>query len=305
MKNQENVHSKMKWSVGNCIFNVVNITVFSIFAFICIYPIYYVLINSVSSADAVARGQVLFFPKGFQLQNYIDVFRLKGVGSAVLTSVARTVIGTVTGVSAAMILGYAVSKKEYWHRKFWYRFMVVTMYFSAGMIPVYINYANLGLLNNFLVYILPTLIVPYHMILSKTFIENLPESLEEAAYMDGAGYFTRFVRIIVPLCKPIMATIAIYASVSQWNSYQDTLLYMKDGSYRTLQYILYQYMNQTNMVAELVQTGAVESKYLTSAITPEGVRYTVTAITVLPILCVYPFFQRHFTKGIMVGAIKG
>lgn len=286
-------------------FIMINAVVFGLFAFICIYPIYYILINSISANDVVMRGGVLVLPKGIHFQNFIDIFTLKGIAPATLTSLARTVIGTTTDVLGAMILGYAVTKKEYWCRKFWYRFMIVTMYFGAGMIPAYLNIVNLGLLNTFWVYIIPTLTAPYHMILCKTFVESLPDSLEEAAYMDGAGYFVRFTRVVLPLCKPIIATCAIYAAVAQWNAYQDTLIYQPKGKYRTLQYILYQYMQNSNAISELIDSGTIDASAVQAAITPMSLRYTITAVTVIPILCVYPLFQRHFAKGLMIGAVKG
>lgn len=303
MKTQ--THLKIKHSLGERIFTVVNAAVFGLFALICIYPIYYILINSISSNDAVIRGEVMLWPKGIHFRNYIDIFRLKGIGEATLYSVARTVIGTITGVMSSMIMGYAVTKKEYWHRKFWYRFMIVTMYFGAGMIPCYLNIINLGLINTFWVYIIPTLTSSYHMILCKTFIESIPDSLEEAAYMDGAGYFVRFTRVVLPLCKPIMATCAIYTAVGQWNAYMDTLMYQTQGKYRTLQYILYRYLNEANAVAALIENGAIDAATVQMAIVPKSVQFTITAITVIPILLVYPAFQKHFAKGMMIGAVKG
>lgn len=299
--------NKIKHSLGDRTFDVLNHIMFGLFALICVYPIYYVIINTFSDNSLVTAGRVRIWPLGFHIQNYVDVLKLKGVGSAALTSVARTVIGTTTAVASALILGYTLSKREFWHKKFWYRFIIITMYFSAGLIPKYMTYVNLGLINNFMVYILPTFTVPYYLILVKTYVESgIPDSLEEAAYIDGAGYFVRFTRVVVPLCKPIAATIAIYAAVDQWNSYMDTLMYMTGGKYETLQSVLYRYLNQANAIAEMIKSGsmAVDEGVL-STITVTSIKYTVTAVTIIPILFVYPFFQRHFAKGLMIGAVKG
>lgn len=302
---KRNNKGKIKHSLGDRTFDVINIIVFALFALMCTYPIYYVIINTFSDNALVTAGRVRLWPQGFHFQNYLDVFKLKGIGAAAITSIARTVIGTAVGVSSALIVGYTISKKEFWHRKFWYRFMVITMYFSAGLIPTYMNHVNLGLVNNFMVYVIPNFIVPYHMILVKTYMESLPESLEEAAYIDGAGYFVRFTRLVVPLCKPIAATIAIYVAVAEWNSYMDTLMYMRGGKFQTLQSVLYRYLNQSNTIAEMVKSGAIVDENVLSTITPTSIKYTVTAITIIPILFVYPFFQRHFAKGLMIGAVKG
>lgn len=297
----------IKRSFGDKTFDVINHVFFGLFALICLYPIYYVIINSFSDNNLVAAGRVMFWPRGFHLQNYVGVMNLKGVWAASLTSVARTVIGTAIAVATALVLGYTFSKREFWHKKFWYRFVIVTMYFSAGMIPMYMTYVNFGLVDKFLIYILPSFMTPYYMILVKTYIESgVPESLEEAAYIDGAGYFVRFIRVIAPLCKPIAATIAIYAAVAQWNSYMDTLMYMRGGKYATLQSTLYQYLSRANEIAEMINSGssAIDESGL-SYLTAVSIKYTVTAVTVIPILLVYPFFQRHFAKGIMIGAVKG
>ena len=181
------------------------------------------------------------------------------------------------------------------------------MYFNAGVIPVYLTYRSLGLLNNFWVYILPAVVSPFNLILCKTYIESIPSALEESAEIDGAGYLTRYFRIILPLAKPILATIAIFAAVGQWNSFMDCVLYIKNSKLFTLQYILQLYLTQANALASIMQSdpSAMTGVDPSTLLTPITVRYTISIITILPILVVYPFFQKYFVKGIMIGAVKG
>ena len=181
------------------------------------------------------------------------------------------------------------------------------MYFNAGVIPWYINMMNLHLLNNFLVYILPTIVAPYNIILVKTYVESIPSALEDAAQMDGAGYMARFAWVILPVCLPILATITIFSAVGQWNSFQDTLFLISDNRLYTLQFLLYRYMNEAEALATIIKT-AESSELLanmTITQTPTSIKMTVSMIVVLPILLVYPYFQKYFVKGIMIGAVKG
>ena len=295
-------------TAGEKVFNVFNIFFFIVFAFVCVYPFYYLIINSVSNNDASAAGDVNWFPVGFHLQNYAEVFKLEGLGTAAFVSVARTVIGTALTVIASAYLGFMFTQERMWHRKFWYRFVIITMYFNAGLIPMFITMQNLHLTNNFWVYVLPAIVQPFNIILVKTFIESIPKSLQEAAEVDGAGTLTVFGKIVLPMCTPILATVAIFAAVGQWNSFQDTLMLMTNQDLYTLQYTLYQYINQANALAASVRASAgsaMNVAALATQQTPTSIRMTVSVIVVLPILFIYPFFQRFFVKGMMLGAVKG
>lgn len=288
------------------IFDIVNTIVLICFTLVCIFPLYYVLINSISSSIYVETQSVFFWPRGIQFDTYAKIFKMNGIGEAIFISIARTVLGTLACVIGAVVPGYLMSKKEFPHRKFWYRFMIITMYFSAGLIPGYLNMKRLHLLNNFAVYVLPSFVSAYNLILVKTYIESLPESLEEAAMLDGAGYLDRFIKVVLPLSKPIIATIAVFGAVGQWNSYMDTVLYMTGNKYPTLQSLLYNFLNQATTISRLMAEGNLDSAaQLSSNISAVVTRYAITGVTVLPILMVYPFFQRYFTKGIMIGAVKG
>ena len=289
------------------LFKIVNYSIFLLFTFLCAYPFYYLIINSISSNELSSNGMINFLPRQIHFQNYKDVFQLSGLSSAVIVSIARTVLGTACTVMASAYLGFMFTQKKMWHRSFFYRFVVVTMYFSAGLIPMFMTMKLLHLNNTFWVYIIPGIVQPFNVIMVKTFIESIPSSLQEAAEVDGAGVLTVFFKVILPTCTPILATIAIWAAVGQWNSFQDTLIYITDQKLYSLQYLLYIYLNQANSLAALVKSstniGAVAD--LVTKQTPTSIRMTISVVVVLPILFIYPMFQKYFVKGIMIGAVKG
>ena len=188
-----------KRTAQDLVFNIVNYTVYGLFTIVCVLPFYYLFINTISANDLVSRGQILLVPKGIHFNNYAEILKMRGLGQAALVSVGRTVLGTAGTLLGTSFLGYALSKQEYWHRKIWYRYVVITMYFNAGIIPWFINMKNLGLTNSFWAYVIPAIVSPFSLILYQTYVENIPSSLEESAAMDGAGYLIRFTRIIIPL----------------------------------------------------------------------------------------------------------
>lgn len=302
----QNRSSLQEKGVASRLFDVINYLVFGIFTLMCVYPFYYIFINTISDNTLTARGQVMFYPIGVHFSNYAQVLKIAGLADATLISITRTVLGTALTVFASAFVGYIVTKEKLWHRKFCYRFIVATMYFNAGIIPWFILMMNMGLTNNFLAYIIPGIVSPFNIILVKTYIESIPPALEESAQIDSAGYWTRFTRIILPLCMPILATVTVFSAVGQWNSFQDTLFLMTDRKLYTLQFLLYRYINESNALATILKNsnGAVNMN-LSLVQTPTSVRMTVTMIVVAPILLVYPFFQRYFVGGIMIGAVKG
>jgi putative aldouronate transport system permease protein len=295
------------YTAGDIVFSIINYTLFGIFTLLCIFPFYYLLINTISDNALVASGQIDFFPRGIHLGNYISIFQLNDLGNALLVTVARTVIGTALMVLATALCGYLFTKNEMWHKGFWYRFLLVTMYLNAGIIPWYLNMSMLGLTNNFLGYIIPSIVAPYNIILVKTYIESIPPALEESAALDGASYWKRFSKIILPLCKPILATIAIFGAVNHWNSFQDSLILMQSKpELYTLQHRLYIYLNSSsNLKAMMESGGSVSQAALASLANTKVVKYTIAMVTVIPILAFYPFMQKYFEKGIMLGAVKG
>ena len=203
--------------------------------------------------------------------------------------------------------GYLVTQQEMWGRKVWYRFIVITMYFNAGLIPWFLNMQMLGLTNTYWAYIIPGIVAPYNIILVKTYIESIPKELEESAKIDGASHIRIFAQIIWPLSKPILATIAIFGAVGNWNSFTDSLILMSSKpELYTLQHRLYIYLNQASNLSALMQSGgSVSDSAVKSALSGKVIKYTISMVTVIPILVVYPFMQRYFEKGIMLGAVKG
>ncbi len=301
--------NKKRYSKEEIIFNIINYTIFGVFTIICIYPFYYLIINTISANNLSATGKINFIPYQIHFENYIQVLSLKGLPLAALVSLGRTVIGTIGTVFTSAFLGFMFTQNKMWGRKVWYRLMMITMYFNAGLIPMFITMKNLHLTNTFWVYIIPALVQPFNIILVKTYIESIPVSLQEAAEIDGANILTVFLKIILPTSTPILATIAIFSAVGQWNSFQDTLIYVTDQKLYSLQYLLYQYINQANSLAQMVKNNvggtSLDMAALATQQTPTSIRMTVSVIVVLPILFVYPIFQRYFVKGIMIGSVKG
>lgn len=301
-------HKKMyRTKPGDVVFNIFNYIFFSAFTLTCIFPFYYLFINTVSDNELVKGGLINFYPKGFNIDNYIALREVGDLGTSFIVTISRTLIGTALMVVASAFVGYIVTKQEMWHRSFWYRFLVITMYFNAGLIPWYLNMALLGLTKNYLAYIIPTIVAPYNIILVKTYIESIPAELEESAFIDGASYMVVFRKLIWPLSKPILATIAIFGAVGHWNSFQDSLILMQGNEKLfTLQHRLYNYLNQSSNLGTLMsQGGTAAQQAMEQALNSKVIKYTISMVSVIPIFCVYPFMQRYFEKGIMLGAVKG
>lgn len=298
----------MKVSFGDRMISVITYFVYTLFAFVCAYPFYYIFINSISANDLSAKGKVTFWPIDIHWTNYISLTHIPDLLNAFKISILRTVIGTLLTLLFAAFLGYMFTRETLWKRKFWYRFIVATMYFNAGIIPWFLTMKTLHLTNNFWGYIFPMMISPFYLVLCKTFTESIPKELQDAAEIDGAGTLKVFTRIILPVIKPILATVAIFAAVNQWNSFQDALILVTDTKLYPLQFVLYQYINQASSLSSIIRSNADVASVaatLQKAATTTSIRMSVTMVVVTPIVLVYPFFQRFFVKGIMIGAVKG
>lgn len=290
----------IRMSRADLSYNIVGIILFTVITLICFYPFYYLLICTISDQKLVDLNKIALIPRGINFKNYIEIFQVQNLGNAALISVLRTLCTTGLSLVCTSYMAYFFTKRDMWGHTFWYRFVVITMYFSAGMIPEYLNNKMLGLNNSFWVYVIPAAISVYNMALVKTNIESMSPEIEEAAYLDGAGYLTRFFRVVLPLQVPILATVSLFTAVNQWNDFFTTKLYITNTKLYTLQFLLYELLNQITAAAEQISSA---NPYAT--ITPTGVRLTLTAIVVIPIVCVYPFVQRYYVKGLMVGAVKG
>ena len=289
--------------------HVISVVLITIFTLMCLYPFWNVFINSIATKAEAARG-VYFFPEEPTFSVYADVLRDGKLLHSLLISVARTVLSTVGNVLFSAMFAYLMTQQNLPCRKVIYRFAIITMYVGGGLIPWYLVMKLYGLYNNFWVYVIPNLLGVYYCILIKTFIEGLPTALEEAARIDGAGFFTLFFRIILPLSKPILATVALYQAVGQWNSYQDNYLLVQDTNLQTVQMTLYNYVRQAESIAKAMQqaTGSGMASLADAAAnntTADSIRNATTILSMLPIMLVYPFLQKYFAKGVMLGAVKG
>jgi putative aldouronate transport system permease protein len=297
---------KIKKSRGERIFDIVNCCIMALIVTATIYPFLHVTAISLNEARDSAAGGIGIFPRKLSFDSYITVFRYNNIINAFFVSVSRTIISTVLSIFFTAMTAYSMTKRELIGYNIIYRFFVVSMFISAGTIPVFLLYQWLGLYNTFWVYIIPGLFNVYYMILMRTFIFQLPRELEESAVIDGANEIVIFWRIIIPLSGPILATIGLFVAVGQWNSWQDTLFFTNKPSLETLQYILMKVLRQAEASAITRQARMSLSRLQrTISITPESVKMAITVVSTFPILCVYPFIQKYFVKGMMIGAIKG
>lgn len=292
---------KRKRSRKDIIFDTI-IAIFLIgFVIVTLYPIINTVAISLNDGVDATRGGIHLLPRKFTLQNYKTVLSNPNLGQAAFISVARTVIGTVLSVFLTAMLAYVVSRKEFLYKKQVSFIYVLTMYVSGGMIPSYLLIKELHLLNNFWVYIIPGLISAFNMIVIRTFINGIPYSLIESAKIDGAGDFRIFIQIVLPLCKPVLATVALFVAVGQWNSWFDSMLYCSgDSSLTTLQYELMKLLSSTSTKNASVDI----MKNASNMVTPKSIRAAITIVTAIPIVCLYPFLQRYFVSGLTIGGVK-
>ncbi len=274
------------------------LVVFIVLIIITLYPFLNVLAISFNDPIDTMRNINFVIPRQFTLSNYVYIFEENNLISPLIFSIVKTVVGAATGVICTAMLAYVLSRKDFYFNKVFTLLFVVTMYVSGGLIPEYLLLMRtLGLGNNFLVYILPGLIWVYNVILVRSFIEGLPIALQEAARVDGANDFIIWARIILPLCKPVLATVALFVAVGQWNSFMDTYLYAKELP--TLQYVLYEIMETAT-----IKIDPHAAEQMKNALSPLSVRMAITIVATVPIIIVYPFLQKYFVGGMTVGAVK-
>ena len=272
-----------------------------IFVVVTLYPVLNTLAISFNEGTDALKGGIYLWPRKFTLKNYVTILQKNNLITGAVVTVARTVIGTLLSLVLNAILAFIVSRPIFLFRKQLSLFWVITMYVNGGMIPTFILYKNLHLTNTFWVYIVPGVISAFNMLVIRTYMNGLPNSLVESAQLDGAGYTTIFIKIISPLCKPVYATVALFVAVGQWNSWFDAMLYNRmSGEYTTLQYELMKLLSSvTNQGAS-----AESMKNAVGAVTPTSVRAAATIITMLPIICIYPFLQNYFVAGLTLGGVK-
>lgn len=274
------------------------------------YPILHVISMSMSDPDAVITRSVTFFPKGFQAIGYTTIFKSGRVPRAFKNSVVYAAVGTAVNLIMTILLAYPLSKKRLTLRGFYTILAIITLYFSGGLIPIFLVVKNLGMYNTMWALIVPGSISIFNMILMRTFFQSLPASLEESAYLDGAGDFTVLLRIVLPLAKAMVATIGLFYAVAHWNAYFAPIIYLKSAAKYPLQVILHQIVSANQYAQELEQMKhdeiqlMMEGIYINEA-KSEMIKYSTLVFSIAPMLFIYPFIQRYFVKGIMVGSFKG
>ena len=295
------VKTKKKKSGWDMVFTIFNTIFMILFVVITLYPVINTLAISLNDGTDALRGGIYLWPRKWTMKNYITVLQKDNLITGAIVSVARTVIGTILSLVANAILAFIVSRKRFLFKKQLSLFWVITMYVNGGMIPTFLLYKNLHLTNSFWVYVVPGMISAFNMLVIRTYMNGIPDSLEESAQLDGAGYTTIFVKIISPLCKPVYATVALFVAVGQWNSWFDAMLYNRmSDKLTTLQYELMKLLSSgTNQ-----GNSAEAMKNALGTVTPTSVRAAATILTMLPIICLYPFLQRYFVTGLTIGGVK-
>ncbi|ROR30389.1 putative aldouronate transport system permease protein [Mobilisporobacter senegalensis] len=296
---------KRKKSIKDRVVDGLIICVLLLIVIVTIYPFLNVLAISFNDANDTIKGGIHIFPRVFTLRNYEEVFKDPILITAFINSVIRTILGAGLGVISTMMVSYVISRKDFFARKVVANIFAVTMYISGGMIPEFLLMKEMGMINSFTVYILPGIIGVYYIYIVRSFIDGLPSALQEAACIDGANDLQIFTRIILPLCKPVMATIGLYYAVSHWNSWFDTYIYnSSDSNLTTLQYELMKVLNNSNTAASGQMLRMKQQAQTVHAISPQSIRMAITIVATVPILVVYPFVQKYFVQGMTLGAVK-
>ena len=283
------------------IINIVTAVLCILVLIVTVYPVYYCLIYSFNDGKDAAKQAIYFWPRKFSLENYKIVFQNKAIYPAFMMTMLRSIVGTVLAVFCMAMAAYALSKDNLKGRKVYMIMGVITLYFSAGVVQSYLLYREMRLLESFWVYILPNIFQFYYIILFISFFRELPAALEESAQMDGAGYFTILFKIIIPLSTPVIATVSLFVGVWHWNDWFHPAFFIQNESLMTLPAVLMRAMSLAEAQQTLQKMIAVPSQ---SSTTMESVRYAMLIVSILPVTIIYPFVQKFFLKGMMLGAVK-
>jgi len=289
-----------KKSLGERTFDVANVLLLTVGSFVFLYPLWFVIVSSFSSASAIATGSVTLWPEGFNVDAYSRVFSDDNVWNAYGNTLFYVVVGTVVNLALTTLGAYPLSRRDLWGRNGVMMFIVFTMFFSGGLIPMYLNVRDLGLFDSRWALILPTAISAYNLIVMRTFFQStIPDGLIESARMEGASEYRILWRIVLPLSMPVIAVMTLFYAVGHWNSWFDAMIYLQDRSLHPLQLLLREILvqSQTNNMLGGVGSGDV-------ATISETIKYATIVIATVPILIIYPFLQKYFAKGVMLGGIK-
>lgn len=283
-------------------FDIILYSLSIIVLILILYPIYFVVTASFSNPTAVASGNVWLWPKGFTLEGYTELLKHKDIWIGYKNTILYTIAGTAIGVFVNITAAYTLSRKDFVGRKFFMLLFVFTMFFNGGLIPTFLTIKNFGLYDNFWVIVLPFSVSAFNIIVARTFFQNsIPETLWDQARIDGCGNIRYFVQIVLPLSKAIVSVLGLWIAVGQWNSYFNALIYLKSSDLHPLQLILRNILITNNMQTALGSGEAAQIALRRANL----MRYSVIVVSTLPIMCVYPFVQKYFNKGVMIGAVKG
>jgi putative aldouronate transport system permease protein len=305
-KSNEYMYTKSKIKAGFSE-QVLQIMIYCILITLClviILPCINIVALSFNDGKDAAKGGIYFWTRVFTLENYSEVFRDGKIMTAYTITIARTSIGTVLSLLVTSFAAYSLKEKELPGRKIITMLITFTMLFGGGMIPTYIQFNKLGLINNFWVYVVPGLVSVTYLLMMRTFFESIPDSLEESAKLDGCGYFKIYGKIMMPLSKPVIAVVALYTAVNHWNDWFSGAFYMRSSDLWPVQTVLQQMLSRA-MATKEVTTVAQAIAQNTNAVTSDSLKMAAVVITTVPILLVYPFAQKYFAKGAMIGAVKG
>jgi putative aldouronate transport system permease protein len=295
---------KSKKNIPERLFDIALYLFLTLIFIVTFYPFWNILIISVNDATDSLRGGLFFWPRQITFASYVTIFRNPEIWSAILVTFLRTVIGTFLSLFCISMLAYSMSKRHLIGWKFFSFFFVFTMYFGGGLIPTYMIIKSLGLIDSFWVFIFPGLIGVFLMILIRTYIEQLPGEIEESAKLDGANDLKIYFRIILPLCVPALATIGLFLAIGHWNAWYDSYIYTYKPELKTLQAVMVKILNQFQTGGMMTDAQQLAQSSKRIPVSSESIRMAVTMVATLPIVMVYPFVQKYFVKGMMMGAIK-
>lgn len=287
---------------SEALFDIINTIGMLLICFVTLYPIWYVLVNAFNNGNDAMRGGIYWWPRMFSFENFQAVFDSPGIMMAMGITVAKTLIGTVVHVFFTAMVAYALSRKNLIGGKVYILIGTVTMFFGGGLIPMFLLIKDLQLLDNFLVYIIPFMFSFFDLIIFMTFFREIPEALEEAAKIDGAQDWSIFLRIVLPVSMPAVATIALFHGVFQWNDYFTGMIYINNTDLQPIQTYLYRVVAQSSSNQMMT---AVQGTAGTKTVTSQSIKLATMVVTTLPIVFVYPFLQKYFVKGMMIGSVKG
>lgn len=296
------VKHRMKQTGSDLVFDIITNLLAVAIIVIVLYPLLFVLAASFSDPDYVLRGEVGLIPKGFTLEPYKMVFQNGDIWLGYRNSIIYTVLGTMISMVLTVMLAYPLSRKDMPHRRLLTLFILFTMYFNGGMIPTYLQVRNLGLYNTMWAVILPVAINTYNFIVAKTYFENsIPKEMHESAMMDGCGDIRTLWSIVLPLSTSILAVLILYYAVDYWNAYFNALIYLNNDDLYPLQIILRNIL----LIGQTEQMGSNSVGMADKIKMAEAIKYSVIVVSSIPVLIIYPFVQKHFVKGVMIGAVKG